>query len=285
MSREALAIAREFLPERHALTARAALGLAQALKASGEVAEAQPLALEAFRFRTELMPAGAWQIAEANRLVQRVRFPAKSSFLDSFPAHTNFLSRPAANLHLHSAKPMPSLQEVRQIAKEAFIYGFPLVTNYQTLYKQAVDFKDPDYREPFNVVGRSQGVATPEDKFVVTPNSDTPYSYLWLDLRAEPVVVTMPKIEKDRYYSGQLIDLYTFNFAYLGSRTRGNDGGNFLIAGPGWSGAAPGGVQAVLRCETEFAYLLFRTQLFNSADLENVKQIQNGYNANLSASS
>src|SRR5271169_1435709 len=107
---------------------------------------------------------------------------------------------------------MPSLQEIRQIAKEAFVYGFPLVTNYQTLYKQAVDTKDPDYREPFNVIGNSKGVATPEDKFVITPNSDTPYSYLWMDLRAEPIVVTMPKIEPNRYYTTQLVDLYTYNF-------------------------------------------------------------------------
>ncbi len=60
-----------------------------------------------------------------------------------------------------------------------------------------------------------------------------------MDLRAEPIVVTMPKIEKERYYTGQLIDLYTFNFAYLGTRSYGNDGGNFLIAGPNWNGATP----------------------------------------------
>jgi hypothetical protein len=174
---------------------------------------------------------------------------------------------------------MPSLPEIRQIAKEAFVYGFPLVTNYQTLYKQAVDARDPDYREPFNVIGNSKGVATPEDKFVVTPNSDTPCSYLWMDLRAEPIVVTMPKVDKDRYYSGQLIDLYTFNFAYLGSRTRGNEGGNFLIAGPGWRGVTPRGIQASLRAETEFAYLLFRTQLFNPKDLANVTEIQKRYSA------
>jgi len=60
--------------------------------------------------------------------------------------------------------------EARQIAKEAYIYGFPLVTNYQTLYKQAVDSSDRDYRAPFNTVGRTTGVATAEDKFVVTPN-------------------------------------------------------------------------------------------------------------------
>ena len=147
------------------------------------------------------------------------------------------------------------------------------------MYKQAIDARNPDYRAPFNILTNSMNVATPDDKFVVTPNSDTPYSYLWLDLRAEPVVVTMPKIEKNRYYTGQIIDLYTFNFAYLGTRSYGNDGGVFMIAGPGWKGDTPQGVKAVFNSETEFSYILFRTQLFNPADLNNVKKIQAGYKA------
>jgi hypothetical protein len=169
--------------------------------------------------------------------------------------------------------------EARSIAKEAYIYGFPMVMNYQTMHKQAIDSTSKDYRGAFNTLNSSKSVATPEDKFVVTPNSDTPYSYLWMDLRAEPVVVTMPKIEANRYYTGQLVDLYTYNFAYLGTRAHGNDGGSFLIAGPGWNGATPSGVKAVIRCETQFAYALIRTQLFNMADLANVNKIQAGYKA------
>jgi hypothetical protein len=172
-----------------------------------------------------------------------------------------------------------TLAETRQIAKDAYIYGFPIATNYQTMYKQAINTGNPDYRAPFNVLTNSANVATPDDKFVVTPNSDTPYSYLWTDLRAEPVVVIMPKIEKNRYYSAQLIDLYTYNFAYLGTRSYGNDGGVFMVAGPGWKGETPKGVKVVFNSETEFAYLLFRTQLFNPADLPNVKKIQAGYKA------
>ncbi len=169
--------------------------------------------------------------------------------------------------------------QIRAIAKEAYIYGFPVVTNYQTLYKQAIDKASPDYRAPFNTIASLANVATPEDKFVVTPNSDTPYSFLWMDLRAEPVIVTMPKVEKNRYYTGQMIDLYTFNFAYLGSRSYGNEGGIFMITGPGWKGDTPKGVRAVMHSETQFAYILFRTQLFNPADLPNVKKIQAGYHA------
>ena len=87
----------------------------------------------------------------------------------------------------------------------------------------------------------------------------------------------MPKIEDDRYFSIQLIDLYTHNFDYIGSRTTGNDGGNFLIAGPGWKGSTPEGITKVIRSETELVIAVYRTQLFNPADLDKVKAIQAGY--------
>ena len=112
---------------------------------------------------------------------------------------------------------------------------------------------------------------------MVTPNSDTPYSFAWLDLRTEPIVISMPKIESDRYYSVQLIDLYTHIFGYLGTRSFGNEGGDFLILGPAWRGEKPAGIKAVIPCETEILYALFRTQLFNLADLKNVHSIQDAY--------
>lgn len=169
--------------------------------------------------------------------------------------------------------------EARFIAREAYTYGFPLVEGYKTLYKQALDKTGSDFKAPINQVGHARGVATPDDEWVVTPNTDTPYSFLWADLRAEPIVITMPKVEKERYYTGQMIDLYTHNFAYLGSRAFGNDGGNFLVVGPGWQGEKPAGVRAVIPCETELFYVLFRTQLFNPADLIKVTAIQNGIKA------
>src|SRR5204863_4899285 len=82
-----------------------------------------------------------------------------------------------------------------------------------------------------------------------------------------------------RYFSIQLIDAYTFNFAYIGSRATGNDGGSFLIAGPGWKGETPKDVMKVIRSETEFVFALYRTQLFNPGDLDNVKKVQAGYKA------
>jgi hypothetical protein len=90
-------------------------------------------------------------------------------------------------------------------------------------------------------------------------------------------VLTVPEIEKDRYFSVQLIDWYTFNFDYIGSRATGNGGGSYLVAGPGWKGETPAGVKKVFRSETEFVFPAYRTQLFNPADLDNVKKVQAGY--------
>ena len=135
----------------------------------------------------------------------------------------------------------------------------------------------PEFKAPYNHLFNIPRVFTPEDKAIQTPNSDTPYSWIGLDLRSEPIVFTVPPIEKDRYWSLQLIDLYTHNFDYLGTRTTGNGGGSFMIAGPGWKGEKPKGITKVIRCETSIASAQFRTQLFNPADLENVKHIQNQY--------
>ncbi len=167
--------------------------------------------------------------------------------------------------------------EARAIAKEAYIYGFPIVDNMRVQYAYFIDKKDPDYKAPYNTLFNIPRVFTPDDKAIQTPNSDTPYSWIGIDLRAEPIVFTVPPIARERYWSLQLIDLYTHNFDIPGSRTTGNDGGSFLIAGPNWDGEKPPGITKVIRCETEIASAQFRTQLFNPADLDNVKKIQEQY--------
>ena len=167
--------------------------------------------------------------------------------------------------------------EARAIAKEAYLYGYPVVEMYKTLYTQAVDKGGVNFKAPFNHIGNTAQVFTPKDTTLATPNPDTPYSFVWMDLRSEPLVLTLPKIEDNRYYSVQLIDLYTQNFAYLGTRSTGNNGGHYMIAGPDWKGQQPVDVDRVVYSESNLAYALYRTQLFDEKDLNKVKQIQNGY--------
>jgi hypothetical protein len=169
--------------------------------------------------------------------------------------------------------------EARAIAKEAYVYGFPLVDNYRIQYSYFVDTKSPEFKVPWNQIRNEPRVYTPADKTIQTPNSDTPYSFVGMDLRAEPIVLTVPPIEKERYFSIQLIDAYTFNFDYIGSRATGNEGGSYMVAGPNWKGETPKGVKKVFPSETQFVFAVYRTQLFNPGDLDNVKKVQAGYKA------
>lgn len=170
-----------------------------------------------------------------------------------------------------------SPEQARAIAKEAYIYGFPLVDNYRVQYSYFVDKQDPEYKGGWNQIHNTARLYTPEDKAIQTPNSDTPYSFVGADLRTEPLVLTVPPIQQDRYYSLQFIDGYTYNFAYVGSRTTGNGGGKYLLAGPGWQGEKPEGVDEVIRSDTETAFVLYRTQLLGPSDLDGVRDVQAGY--------
>jgi hypothetical protein len=100
---------------------------------------------------------------------------------------------------------------------------------------------------------------------------------LWGDMRAEPLVVSVPAVPRSRYYSVQLIDGNTYNFGYIGSRATGSEAGNYLVVGPDWKGEMPAGIKKAYSSTTPFALILFRTQLFNAADMPNVEKIQAGY--------
>ncbi|MFE5285348.1 DUF1254 domain-containing protein [Nocardia sp. NPDC056611] len=170
-----------------------------------------------------------------------------------------------------------SADQIREIAKQAYIYGYPMVDNYRIQYAYFQDKQNPQYMAPWNTLHSVAKVYTPADTTIQTPNSDTPYSFLGADLRAEPLVLTVPTIESNRYYSLQFIDSYLYNFDYVGSRTTGNNGGKYLLAGPSWKGDKPDGIDKVVRAETDFAFVAYRTQLFGPDDLDNVKAIQAGY--------
>jgi hypothetical protein len=173
----------------------------------------------------------------------------------------------------------PGIEETKAIAEEGFIYGLPIVMNYAVMYSFCVDTNSNQYKGPFNTIFNEARVFTYKDTAIVTPNSDTPYSMLWLDLRAEPIVISVPAVEKERYYSVQFIDGNTFNYGYIGSRATGNEPGDYLVVGPDWNGETPAGIRQVFHATTQFGLTVFRTQLFNADDMPNVVKVQSGYKA------
>jgi hypothetical protein len=174
-------------------------------------------------------------------------------------------------------KAKPGFAETRAIAEEGFIYGLPIVMNYAVMYDFVLDKNSGQYKAPFNTMFNEARVFTYKDTTVVSPNSDTPYSMLWLDLRAEPMVLSVPVVEKERYYSLMFCDGNTFNYGYVGSRATGNDAGDYLVTGPDWKGEMPAGIKKVFRSTTQFSLVVYRTQLFNPADMPNVVKVQSGY--------
>jgi hypothetical protein len=173
----------------------------------------------------------------------------------------------------------PDIIQAYDIAREGFIYGLPIVMNYKTMYQYSVDRGSGQFKAPFNEIKNEPRVYTYKDTSVITPNSDTPYSMMFMDLRAEPVVLSLPAVEKSRYYAVMLTDANTFNFGYMGSRTTGNEAGDYMVVAPDWKGETPPGIKKVFHSTTQFAAAWYRTQLFNPDDMPNVVMVQSGYKA------
>ena len=171
----------------------------------------------------------------------------------------------------------PNVFEAKAIAEEGFLFGLPLVMNYAVMQEFAVDRNSGQFKAPFNEIRNEHRTFTPADTAVITPNSDTPYSTVWMDLRVEPMVISVPSVEKERYYAVQLIDGNTYNYGYIGSRSTGTEPGDYLVVGPDWKGAKPAGIKQVFSSTTPFALTLIRTQLFNPDDMPNVEKVQAGY--------
>lgn len=166
--------------------------------------------------------------------------------------------------------------EAKNIAKEAYIFSYPLLMGYQAQYFTTMP-GSPGYRGPLNKITNDTVPADHTRKDVVSMNGDTPYSAFGLDLRAEPMVLSVPEIN-DRYYVFQCIDLFTHNFAFIGTRSTGTEAGDFLFVGPGYEGEIPEQkFKKVFRSESQFVTIVGRTQLKGKADLPNVLAVQKKY--------
>lgn len=167
-------------------------------------------------------------------------------------------------------------EEIKQIAKETYIALFPLVYNYGTMYNQAINNKAPEYIGGFGVY-KHYGLSTPENRDIPTPNNNTPYSWAWVDLRAEPWVLTMPPSDGNRYYVCQWDDMWGYVIDAPGSVIDGQNGGNYLLTTKDYKGQVPQSIKRVVYAESQFIGTLTRTGVNGIEDLQAMQSIQNGY--------
>jgi hypothetical protein len=169
-----------------------------------------------------------------------------------------------------------SPDEARELARDAYVCFFPMLMGYRFLFGSFLVPDLPSHVRPVNTLGGEPRTLDHTFKDVITPNADTPYSFAGLDLRAEPMVLSVPAVP-NRFYHFQFEDLWGHNVHYVGTRTTGTGPGTYLLAGPGWDGDAPAGVDDVLRFETDVVFVIGRTQLLGPDDVEDLGRIMAAY--------
>ncbi len=173
-----------------------------------------------------------------------------------------------ARVHNVSSSIKLTPDEAREMAAEAYVFASPMLDFYRTMMMQAVMKDSPSYNAPFNVLSHKKELLDASFTAVVRPNHDTLYSLGWLDLRDEPMVISVPEVTDGRYYVLQFIDVYTHNFAYIGTRATGSGAGDYLITGPYWQGKTPEGIKRVFQSESNFVWCIGRTAVEDPEDVD-----------------
>jgi len=166
---------------------------------------------------------------------------------------------------------------IRAIAEEAYLYAYPMLMGYGFFYPQAIDTASPMH-QGMNRLHHYRQLGGPAFLNIIPwINNDTPYSAGWLDLRSEPFVLSLPEFPAHRFQDVQLIDLFTHNLAFFGTRLNGNGASNILIAGPDWRGAVPPGIDHVARAETQLVKLITRILLEHPDDGAAIHALEDRY--------
>ena len=166
-------------------------------------------------------------------------------------------------------------KEALKAGVEAVVYGLPLVIMDITKEKTTNVAKPEGFAAPVNQFVNVRAFPDASFKDVVRANVDTLYSSAFLDLGAEPIVLSVPDTH-GRYYLMPMLDAWTNIFASPGKRTTGTNAGHFAITGPDWKGTLPKGVTE-LKSPTNMVWIIGRTQTNRPKDYPAVHKIQDGY--------
>ncbi|HXU70134.1 MAG TPA: DUF1254 domain-containing protein [Polyangia bacterium] len=173
----------------------------------------------------------------------------------------------ATSLRAH-AESARSQDDLKAIAEDAYVYGYPLVLMDVTRQVTTNVAAPTNDKAPANQLARVDKLPTPNDRLVVMPNRDTLYTQAFLDLSKGPMVLHVPDTH-GRYFLMPMLDAYSNVFASPGKRTTGTQAQDLAIVGPTWNGTLPNGVTRIV-APTNMVWLLGRTEIRGQADLPNV---------------
>ncbi|MBN8599642.1 MAG: DUF1254 domain-containing protein [Planctomycetes bacterium] len=165
-------------------------------------------------------------------------------------------------------------QEAENIALEAYIYGYPLVTMEMTRRVMTNVAEPIGTRAPMGHLVRMKTYPSAQFRDVTAPNADTLYTTGWFDVGSEPWVVSLPDVN-GRYYLFPMLDGWTDVFQVPGKRTTGTEALTYAITGPNWKGTLPEGV-VEYKSPTNMIWILGRIYCTGTvADYAEVHKIQN----------
>ncbi len=166
--------------------------------------------------------------------------------------------------------PMPTAADAKNIAADAYLQTFPLLQTARELDRQMNSADAPDYLGKFNTFRHQDGLPSPKDASVRRKSYDAPYSWAWLDVRAEPVVLQLPAIPPGRFVVVQLYDLWGQNLLHVDAGLGNGKAVNVAVAGPNWKGAQPKGVVKLVRSDSALVGVTARTAAAAPGDASSV---------------
>ena len=159
------------------------------------------------------------------------------------------------------------------LGEEEYVYGYPLVMMEITREVTTAASKSGEYAAPINQFARIRSYVSPDFKNVVRISVNSLWSFGFVDLNQEPMIVTIPDAG-DRYLVMQALNMWTDDFASAGARTPATKSGDFLIAGPKWMGTAPADIEATFRSTTRYAWILVQIAAASPADFPAIRALQ-----------
>ncbi|PHS11131.1 MAG: hypothetical protein COA78_10340 [Blastopirellula sp.] len=190
-----------------------------------------------------------------------------------------------ASLNLHAedkATPPPNLGKITGPEAEAFylgvnavIWGYPAV-KFEDFMRERTSpeiLKKGNPQAAVNQFGLVRDLRGPEYKIIATPNNDTLYAQAFCDVSREPLILSVPKVDGNRYYGMQLWDPNGDTFAYVGSRSTGREAGNYALVGPNWKGNLPKNINRI-DCPYNGLVVWGRIGVAGPEDVENARAIQ-----------
>lgn len=155
-----------------------------------------------------------------------------------------------------AASAQVSPEEAQQVALDAYVYGYSLLTTDVTRIQMSNVPAVGELNAPLNQFMNVKRYPPADYRGVSAPNADTLYSLGWIDVK-EPQVFSHPDMGK-RFFLFPMVDLWMTIFNSPGSRTTGQKAGNFLLTGPGWKGEVPKGLTHI-PVATRYMVILGRT--------------------------